>query len=231
GRDASVSCACHWTVNMAASASHGHLWGECYSISPSGIFVPPESKIRRPEDLAGVEITVGYHSGSHYSTIQGLEQYLKPDQIKLRFGGGPIARLADMIDRKVEVANAFSIPYYVLESLGFRKILDTTFMIAGMVANDANLDDVRKYYRALRRAQADIDARPELYTHYFLRELPERFAKMVDVRTFGPGERLVFEPYTKEMYEETHKWVEVRDIFDADKVGHNSYEEAVIAAE
>ena len=38
GRDASVSCACHWTVNMAAGDQHGKLWGECYSISPCAIF-------------------------------------------------------------------------------------------------------------------------------------------------------------------------------------------------
>ena len=39
GRKASVSCACHWTVNMAASNDHGGMWGECYSVSPGGIFV------------------------------------------------------------------------------------------------------------------------------------------------------------------------------------------------
>src|SRR5215469_3172556 len=29
GREASISCACHWTVNKAASATFGRLWGEC----------------------------------------------------------------------------------------------------------------------------------------------------------------------------------------------------------
>ena len=37
GREASISCACHWTVNMAASSSHGRLWGEAYSVSPCAI--------------------------------------------------------------------------------------------------------------------------------------------------------------------------------------------------
>ena len=52
GREADVSCACHWTVNMAASAGHGQLWGEAYSVTPSGIFVSPDSDIEKPEDLA-----------------------------------------------------------------------------------------------------------------------------------------------------------------------------------
>jgi hypothetical protein len=30
---------------------------------------------------------------------------------------------------------------------------------------------------------------------------------MMDTRLFGPGERLVFEPYTEEMYLDTQKWI------------------------
>jgi len=30
----------------------------------------------------------------------------------------------------------------------------------------------------------------------------------MDTRLFGPGERIVFQPYTKEMYDETQRWVE-----------------------
>ena len=40
GRDTNVSCACHWTVNVAASVGHGKLYADCYSVAPSGVFVP-----------------------------------------------------------------------------------------------------------------------------------------------------------------------------------------------
>jgi NitT/TauT family transport system substrate-binding protein len=39
-------------------------------VLPSGIYVLPDSDIRSPEDLAGVDVAVGYHSGSHFSTLQ-----------------------------------------------------------------------------------------------------------------------------------------------------------------
>jgi ABC-type nitrate/sulfonate/bicarbonate transport system substrate-binding protein len=230
GRDATVSCACHWTVNMAASADHGTLWGECYSVTPGAVMVPPESPIRTPADLAGVEVSVGYHSGSHYATIQALEPFLTSDQIKLRFGGLPDERVDAMIAREVPAADVFGMQLYILEQLGFRKIVDTTFMIAGMVAKDADLDDVKKYYAALRRAQADIDLMHQKYVHFYANELPERFAALVDVRRFGPGERIVFEPYTKEIYDATHQWVEERGIFDADAIGSGAFEEAVALA-
>lgn len=228
GREATVSCACHWTVNMAASAEHGMLWGEAYSVCPGGIMVPPESPIRAPADLADVQVHVGYHSGSHYTTIQALEAILPPERIALHFGGGPDERLGNVIDRRCEAATVFGLQLYVLEQLGFRKIVDTTFMMSGMVAKDANVDDVRRYYRALRRAQADIDVRHQRYTHYYLNELPERFHSMVDVRAFGPGERIVFEPYTKEIYESTQAWVEERALFDPSAVHHAPYERAVV---
>ena len=69
GRKSDVSCACHWTVNVAATSGHGKLYADLYSVAPSGIFVPADSPVRTPEDLAGVPISVGFQSGSHYATI------------------------------------------------------------------------------------------------------------------------------------------------------------------
>src|SRR4051794_13662867 len=75
GRTCDVSGACHWAVNHAATASHGKMWGKAYSVCVSGIFVAADSPYRRPEDLAGAKVGVGYHSGSHYSAVQGLEPF------------------------------------------------------------------------------------------------------------------------------------------------------------
>ena len=231
GRGCSISSACHWTVNMAASAGHGRVWGEAYSVSPSGIYVPPDSSIKRPEDLANVPITVGYQSGSHYSTIQALEAFLTRDQIKLHFGGMLFQRLELLVDGEVPAGNAFGGPLYLLEQLGFRKIIDTTFMVAAMVEEDVDPADVRKCYRALKRAQADIDLRPELHTHYYKKIFPERFHEIMDTRTFGPGERIVFQPYSKEMFDATHEWVEDWEIFPEGKGGTAAYEESVVVSD
>ena len=56
---------------------------------------------------------------------------------------------------------------------------------------------MNKFFRALRRAQRDIDLRPDLYTHYYKKEFPLRYHATMDTRRWGPGERLVFEPYTQ----------------------------------
>ncbi len=56
GRTSDVSCACHWTVGVAASKGKGRLYAGVYSVAPAGVFVPPDSPVRTPEDLAGVPI-------------------------------------------------------------------------------------------------------------------------------------------------------------------------------
>ena len=198
GRTCNVSGACHWTMNVAASNGHGKLYADCYSVSPCGVFVPPESPVKTPADLAGVPISVGYQSGSHYATIQGLEQYLKPDQINLSFNDGLLfSRMELLIDRKVPAASLFSGPYYFAEQLGFRKIIDTTFMMASMVTGTPEPEDVRKYFRALRRAQRDIDLRPELYTHYYKQGISGALPRSDGYAALGSGRtagvRAVFE--------------------------------------
>ena len=220
-----VSCACHWTINMAAAAGHGKLWGEAYSITPSGIYVSEDSSIRRPEDLANVPIAVGYQSGSHYSTIQALEPFLPREEITLHFGGMLFQRLELLVDREVPAAGLFGGPLYLAEQLGFRKILDTTFMVAALIPNGANEDDVRKYYRALKRAQVDIDLRPERYTHFYKNFFPDRWHDVMDTRRFGPGERVVFLPYDRGIFDSTQRWVADRGIFEAglkDRAGYES---------
>jgi hypothetical protein len=232
GRDCNISGACHWTVNVAASQGHGKLYADAYSVSPAGVFVPPESPIKEPKDLAGVPISVGYQSGSHYATIQALEGYMPLADIKLSFADGLLfSRMEQLFDRKVPAVSVFSGPYYFLEQLGFRKVIDSTFMMAMSISGNPDMEDVRKYYRALRRAQRDIDLRPELYTHYYKREFPARFHDMMDTRRWGPGERIVFEPYTKEVFEESQRWIAARGIFPDGNLGSGDYEHSIVSLE
>ena len=230
GRDEGVSCACHWTVNVAASTGHGKLYADCYSLAPSAVFVPPDSPVRSPQDLEGVPISVGYQSGSHYSTLQALEQYLSPAQISLSFADGILfSRMQKLIDRDVPAAALFSGPYYFAEQLGFRKIIDTTFMIATMLSGSPDPEDVRKFFRAMRRAQLDIDLRPERYTHHYRKEFPARFLDQLDTRRWGPGERLVFETYTRESFDDARRWIAEHGIFEKAALGTGRYEDAVVS--
>lgn len=230
GREADVSCACHWTVNVAASNGHARLYADAYSVAPAGVFVPADSPIRTPADLADVPISVGFQSGSHYSTIQALEQYLDRRQIALTFEDGMLfRRLELLLDGKSRAAALFSGPYYLAEQLGYRKVIDTTFMIAAMINGSPDPQDVQRYFRALKRAQRDIDLRPERYTHYYVKEFPERYHALMDTRRWGPGERIVSETYTKEVYEESFEWIARHEIFAEGRMGSGDYDKATVS--
>src|ERR1700734_1250130 len=106
GRNSNVSGACHWTVNVAASNGHGRMYTDVYSVAPAGIFVAADSSVKTPADLAGVPISVGYQSGSHYATVQALESYLKPEQINLKYADGMLfSRMEQLIDGKAPAVN------------------------------------------------------------------------------------------------------------------------------
>jgi NitT/TauT family transport system substrate-binding protein len=225
---ADVSCACHWATNTAARERSGHLVTTAYSVAPGAIVVPPESPVRRAEDLAGVPIGVGYHSGSHFATVQALESVLAPGELKLTFQGPPNERLDTLLERQVPAAMAWGVPLYVAEAFGFRKVVDATFMIGFLVTGaGATKADVDKYLAALRRAQMEIDLRPELYKHYHLRSVPEKYRDQVDVRGFGTGERIVFLPYTREVFTQTQQWIETHELF-AKATGQADYDEAAV---
>jgi NitT/TauT family transport system substrate-binding protein len=214
GVKSDISCACHWTVNQAASQNIGTMWGKSYVATPGGIMVPPDSPIAKPEDLAGVEIAVGYHSGSHFTTIQSLEPFLPRDQIKLKFVGSVWARVDVAVDRDVAATSVWGLTFQILDQLGFRKIVDTSFMIGFMFPPGVDPADVEKYMNGLKRAQMDLDFEPEKYRHYYRNEIPDRYKPNIEVRRFSTGERIVFLPYTEGVFAKTQTWLHERGLFE-----------------
>jgi hypothetical protein len=103
-------------------------------------------------------------------------------------------------------------------------------MITTMITGTPEPDDLKKFFRALKRAQRDIDLRPDLYTHYYKNEFPLRYHAMMDTRRWGPGERIVFEPYTREVFDETFKWIADHGIFPDGNLGTRAYDQAVVTA-
>lgn len=124
GRTCDVSSACHWTAITAESAT-GKMWGRGYSVAPAGIFVQPDSPYKRPEHLAGIPIGVGYHSGSHYSALRGLEPFLARSAINVSFPGQLDDRVRLMLQGEIPAANVFGAQFYLLAQLGFHKLVDT----------------------------------------------------------------------------------------------------------
>jgi hypothetical protein len=106
-------------------------------------------------------------------------------------------------------------------------LADTTFVMGFLVSPQARREDVDRYFRGLLRAQQEIDLEPARYKHFWLREMPQDLRDLADVRRFGPGERIVPQPYTREMYLRTHRWMRDWDLADPGQDG-TRYDEAVL---
>jgi hypothetical protein len=87
-------------------------------------------------------------------------------------------------------------------------------MIAFMFPPGVDPTDVEKYMNGMKRAQMALDFAPEKYRRYYLNEIPDRYKSKIDARLFSPGERIVFLPYTEEMYAKTQKWIRDRGLFE-----------------
>jgi NitT/TauT family transport system substrate-binding protein len=134
------------------------------------------------------------------------------------------------VERQVPAGTMWSVPLYIAEAFGFRKVLDATFMIGFLVSGTGvSKADIDKYLAALRRAQMEIDLHPEAHKHYHLRAVPEKYRDQVDVRAFGTGERIVFLPYTQEVFASTQQWARSRNLFPDLPAALASYDEAVLA--
>ena len=228
GRSSDVSCACHWAVNAAASARHGRMYGKAYSVGPAGIYVAPGSPLEQPEDLAGVEVGVGYHSGSHYSALQALEAFLDRKDVALSFVGRPFDRVRLALAGSVAAVNVWGAQAYLLEQQGFRKLVDTSFVMGFLLSQEADAEDVERYFRALLHAQQEIDLELPRYSHYWAREIPPDLLELADVRRFGPGERIVPQPYTRDMFDRTQGWMGEWALLDIAAPARALYEEAVV---
>ena len=58
-------------------------------------------------------------------------------------------------------------------------------------------------------------------------ELPEKYHEMIDARQCGTGERMVFEPYTRETFDRTHRWMKEWGMFPEEQVGQADYDKVV----
>ena len=201
------------------------MWGGACVFSPAAIMVPEESPIRRPEDLEGQDVAVGYHSGSHFATLQALEPFLAPEDIRLRFVGSPWERVDAAVRKEVPATSVWGITCLTSEQLGLRKVLDCSFMMAFMFPPEADTEDIRKYMNGLRRAQMELDLFPEKHKHLYATLISERYRDRVDTRLFPSGERVVFLPYTEDTYRRTQAWIRERALFE--HAGECDYESAV----
>jgi NitT/TauT family transport system substrate-binding protein len=205
-----VQGACLWGTICNASAGMGRAVTEGYGVSPWAIFVRPDSKIRKPEDLGNIPIAVGMRAGSHFNVPYRLEKYLPLDQIKTVNTGGFGARLKALVDGEVEAASLLPPQIAMAEQLGLRKIIEDSFKTVWWVPAGAPPEVVHGYMAALNRAEAALEANLANYLPLWQLSVPPEFENYHpwDFGRFGRGERFVNKALPRGDFDEVFAQVE-----------------------
>jgi NitT/TauT family transport system substrate-binding protein len=205
-----IQGACVWGSICNAGAGMGRFVADAYGVSPWAIFVRPDSKIRRPEDLKDVPVSVGLRAGSHFNVPYRLEKYLPLENIKIVNTGGFGARLKALLDGEVEAASLLPPQIAMAEQLGLRKIMEDTFKTLWWVPDNAEPEIVQGYLRALDRAEKAMDADLPKYLPLWRISVPDDFDSYHpwDFGKFGRGERFVYKALPREEFDETLAQVE-----------------------
>jgi NitT/TauT family transport system substrate-binding protein len=199
-----IQGACVWGSICNASAGMGRFVADAYGVSPWAIFVRPDSRIRHPQDLKDVPISVGMRAGSHFNVPYRLEKFLPLANIKTVNTGGFGARLKALLDGEVEAASLLPPQIAMAEQLGLRKIIEDTFHTLWWVPEGSPSEVVTGYLRALDRAEKAMDADLSKYLPLWKLAVPSEFETMHawDFSRFGRGERFVYETIPRSEFDE-----------------------------
>ena len=205
-----IQGACVWGTICNASAGMGRVVAEAYGDSPWAIYVRPDSKIRKPEDLADVPVSVGLRAGSHFNVPYRLEKYLPLERIKVVNTGGFGARLKALLDGEVEAASLLPPQIDMADQLGLRRIIADRFKTLWWSPANAAPDVVRGYLNALQRAEEALEADLPKYLPLWKISVPAEFENLRpwDFSRFTRGEKFVYEPLPRDEFNDTLAQVE-----------------------
>ena len=198
-----IQGACAWGSVCNAGAGMGKFVPDCYGISPWGIFVRPDSRIKRPEDLKDVPVAVGMRAGSHFNVPYRLEKYLPLENIKTVNVGGFGARLSALLGGEVEAASLLPPQIDMAKQLGLRAVIEDTFHTIWWVPDDMSADVTARYLRALDRAEKALQANLPKFLPLWKLSIPAEFEdRHWDFSKFSRGERFVYEPVPRAEFDE-----------------------------
>src|SRR5262249_53892717 len=146
-----------------AGAGMGKFSARAFGIARNAIFVPADSPINRPEDLADVPIGVGLRAGSHFSVPLSLEPHLPLDRINCVNVGGFGTRLQVLLSGEMPAANLLDPQISMAEQLGLKKVIEGTFNTLWWTPPGMDPSLLEAYFRVLDRAEADLQREPARY--------------------------------------------------------------------
>ena len=221
-----ANSACEWGTACNAGAGMGRVVPDLYSVGRYAIFVRPGSEIRRLYELRDVPVGIGQMAGSHFTTLKTLGEVLPKEHIKTAHTGGPGQRLVALLNGEVEVANLLDPEIPIAEAEGLRKLAQGEFVITFWVSPTIGRGTLGRFFGALKRAEEALERDPDKYLRLWERNIPPALEGDFDYAAFGRGEKLIFEPYSPEMFEDAMQFAQAWGLHE--HVLESSYDRLVV---
>jgi NitT/TauT family transport system substrate-binding protein len=220
-----ANSACEWGTACNAGAGMGRVVPDLYSVGRYAIFVSPDSRIERLYELRDVPVGIGQMAGSHFTTLKTLGEVLPKEHIKTVHTGGPGQRLVALEEGEVEAANLLDPEIPIAEARGLRKLAQGEFVITFWVSSTISQETLGRFFRALRLAEEALERDTDRYLHLWERNVPPALEGDHDYAAFGRGEKLIFEPYSLEMFEDAMQFAQAWGLHE--NVRESNYERLV----
>ena len=204
-----VASACQWGTINVVGGWNGQWFRDAYAISRHAIYVRPDSSIRSIEDLANVEIGVGWLAGSHFNVYYRLDGHIPLDQIKPIPVGGYGRRLEALLNGEIEAASLLDPQIFMAEELGLRSVVSGEFECLFWVDEQIDSEALRRFFRALDRAESAMQSDMGKYLPLWEKCIPKEFRdRKWDTASWSQGTRFVMQPYTDEQFTTTMGQIE-----------------------
>lgn len=222
-----ITNACAWGSVCNAGAGMGKFISDAYGVARWAIYVRPDSRIRRPEDLANVPIAVGQRAGSHFNVPYRLEAHLPLDQIQTVNVGGFGARLTALLDGEVEATSLLDPQISMADELSLRPVIANTFKTLWWVDPRQDPAQLDAFFRVLQRADADLDRDLASCLPLWRYSVPPEYQdREWDYSRFDAGERFHYQTLPRAEYDEIVAQVERWGLDD--HMEHKAFEELVL---
>ena len=214
----SVYHACEWGQMRRSqdSTTGAKVITKRAAVSTQAIVVRGDSPYNVPQDLAGVEVAVNFHAGSHYITLAMLAGSMPKEDVKVVHIGVPNQRFKALLEGRIEAAALMEPWISAAEKLGLKVICEQFYN--GLEVADTSVDPEtftalhRAHIRAVDKINQDITP----YLHHLVAEVPAATVKLAETDLHLPRLRYNYpEPYAPDQFRRTHEWMVEWGLIDA----------------
>jgi NitT/TauT family transport system substrate-binding protein len=216
---ADIYRACEWgQIRRTYDNPRGPIVARRPAMVYQSVFVRPDSPINATIALAGKNVGVQFHQGSHYVTLAMLEGFMPRDEIKVVHAGTVQERYESLMRGDVEGATLMEPWVSLAQKNGCKEIVGTFYQGTENAGQGLDPKVWEAAMRAVKNAVRLININKKKYVHYMIEEIPENYAKQLTPDDFYlPRLRYVDPaPYSREEFERAYNWMVTWDLVGSD---------------